>query len=124
MRALPEPVRELAAEPPPQRILELAERFVGDDTNYLIQQIVGKLADFLDRGADGALSAAGVNCMVGTAAEAAIPELREGFDDAPVISLFYGGSDGPAQRIRLETFAHQVHERAARRRPRKTSRAG
>jgi predicted CoA-substrate-specific enzyme activase len=124
VRALPAPVRELALEPGAARVLELAERFVGEDTSYLIQQIVGKLADFLDRGADGAISAAGVNCMVGTAAEAAIPEVRRAFGGAPVISLTYGGSDGPAQRIRLETFAHQVRQRAARRDEGAASHAG
>jgi predicted nucleotide-binding protein (sugar kinase/HSP70/actin superfamily) len=124
VRGLPAPARELALEPGAARVLELAERFVGENTSYLIQQIVGKLADFLDCGADGAVSAAGVNCMVGTAADAAIPELREAFGGAPVISLTYGGSDGPAQRIRLETFAHQVRERAARRGDTPASHAG
>jgi hypothetical protein len=61
------------------------------------------------------ISAAGINCIVGTVVSSMIPALRAGFAHAPVLSLAYGGAEGPGQRIRLETFVHQVHERWRRR---------
>ena len=110
-RGLPAEARALASEPAPAEVVRLAEPFVGRRTNYLVLQQVAKLADFLARGAAGAINAAGLNCMVATAAAAAIPAIRAHYGQAPVIDLAYGGSEGPAQRIRLETFVHQVRER-------------
>jgi hypothetical protein len=53
--------------------------------------------------------------MVGTVAAAAIPAIRRDHDNIPLVSLAYGGAEGPAQRIQLETFVHQVHEHFQRR---------
>jgi hypothetical protein len=111
LRALPETVRELAVEPPPDHFLDLGARYVGPRTNHLVFHSVGKIADFLSRGAAGVVSASAINCMVGTAIAAVVPRIRADFDHAPVLTLVYGGSEGPAQRLRLETFAHQVAER-------------
>lgn len=113
-RRVPEPVRELAVEPSARRMRELGARFVSATANHLVLQPVGKLADFLERGASGAVSAAGLNCMVGPAVAAVMPRIRAAYEDAPVIPLVYGGQEGPAQRIRLETFVHQVRERWGR----------
>jgi len=42
-------------------------------------------------------------------------DYRTAFDLAPIVSLIYGGAEGPSQRIRLETFVEQVHARWRRR---------
>ena len=110
-RDLPQAVRDLAVEPSPAEISRLAAPYVGSKTNFLVIQGVAKLVDFLQRGASGAINAAGLNCMVGTATSAAVPLIRERHDQAPVVNLTYGGSEGPAQRIWLETFVHQVETR-------------
>jgi len=104
-------IAALAVEPPASELIQLARPYVGARTNHLILLIAAKMADFLRRGATGVVSAAGINCMVGTAAAALIPALRADFDQAPIISLSYGSVEGPSQRIRLETFVEQVHER-------------
>ncbi len=65
----------------------------------------------LGRGAAGVISAAGINCMIGTIAGSMVPALRSAYGNAPILSLVYGSSEGPGQRIRLETFVHQVRER-------------
>jgi hypothetical protein len=49
--------------------------------------------------------------MVGTAVAAVVPAIRADHGGAPVISLFYGSTEGPSQRIWLETFVHQVRAR-------------
>jgi len=104
-------VTALAVEPPAEELLRLAQRYVGPRTNYLILLGAAKIADFLRRGASGAINAAGINCVVGTATASVIPAIRADFGGAPVITLIYGSTEGPTQRIRLETFVHQVHKR-------------
>jgi hypothetical protein len=111
----------MAVEPSPEVLMESARPFVGMHTNYMILSAVAKMADFLRRGASGVINAAGINCMVGAAASAAIPAIRASFGDAPAVTLFYGNSEGPAQRVRLETFVHQVHQFHGTQRSRKNS---
>jgi hypothetical protein len=108
---LPEDIVKVAVEPPVDELIRLAQPYVGLRTNYLILQVVAKAVDFLRRGAAGVISAAGINCMVGTAASSFLPAVRADFRQAPAVALFYGGAEGLAQRIRLETFVHQVRRR-------------
>jgi predicted CoA-substrate-specific enzyme activase len=114
VRALPEGVAPLVAEPAPETLIAKARAYSGPSSNWLQRLSVGKLVDFVERGAAGAVSVAGVNCMVGAATAGAIPAIRADFGGVPMIALSYGGGEGPAQRIRLETFAHQVLTRAGR----------
>ncbi len=111
--ALPEHTVRVAVEPSADNLVRLAQPYVGSGANYLILLTVAKICDFLKRGADGVINAAAINCMVGTASAAAIPAVRADFREAPVITLSYGATEGPSQRIRLETFAHQVRQKSA-----------
>ena len=121
-RLAPE-VRELAAEPNPDAHFRYASPYLEEHTSYLIVQIVGKMVEFLRRGVAGVVAAAGVNCMVGVSAAATIPALRADHGDAPVLALTCGSTEAPAQRLRLETFVHQVHERHRRELDRERRRA-
>ncbi len=112
---LPPRVVDLAVEPPAGDLIQLARRYVGPRTNHLVLLIAAKMVDFLRRGATGVINAAGLNCMVGTTAAALIPSVRADHDGAPIITLAYGGVEGPSQRIRLETFVEQVNARWRRR---------
>ncbi len=111
VHALTEHTARVAVEPPADNLVRLAQPYVGSGANYLILLTVAKICDFLKRGAAGVINAAAINCMVGTASAAAIPAIRADFREAPVITLFYGATEGPSQRIRLETFVHQVRQR-------------
>jgi predicted CoA-substrate-specific enzyme activase len=114
VRALPDGAAELVAEPSPETLIAKSRGYTGPSSNWLQRLSVGKLVDFVERGAAGAVSVAGVNCMVGAATAGAIPAIRADFHGVPIIALSYGGGEGPAQRIRLETFVHQVITRAGR----------
>ena len=46
-------LRGLAVEPKPSRLVELAGPFVSEHTNWLVLLSVGKIADFIERGARG-----------------------------------------------------------------------
>jgi hypothetical protein len=100
---------------PAPELIRLARPYLGRRTHFLIVLTVAKIADFLHRGAAGVISAAGINCVVRTVTASLAPAIRAGYGDAPVLSLVYGSSEGPGQRIRLETFVHQVQERWRRR---------
>ncbi|MBN2594466.1 MAG: hypothetical protein JXA81_13240 [Sedimentisphaerales bacterium] len=58
------------------------------------------------------INAVAVHCMVGVAIDAALPLFRSTYPDAPIITLTYGGTEGPAQHIRLETFVYTLLERS------------
>jgi predicted CoA-substrate-specific enzyme activase len=109
MRHVSPEVTARAVEPPVEDLIRLGRPYVGPKTNYLILLTAAKVVDFLSRGASGVINAAGINCVVGTAAASVIPAIRADFRGAPILTLIYGSSEGPAQRIRLETFVHQVH---------------
>ncbi|UCF16929.1 MAG: hypothetical protein JSW59_05610, partial [Phycisphaerales bacterium] len=104
----------LATEQRPSRLVELAGPFVSEHTNWLVLLGVGKIADFIECRVHGVINAVAVHCMVGVAIDAALPLLRNTYPDTSIITLTYGGTEGPAQRIRLETFVHTVLERSRR----------
>jgi len=104
----------LATEQKPSRLVELAKPFVSEHTNWLVLLGVGKTADFVECGVHGVINAVAVHCMVGVAINAAFPLLRKTYPDTPLITLTYGGTEGPAHRVRLETFVHTVLEHSKR----------
>jgi hypothetical protein len=104
----------LATEQKPSRLVELAKPFVSEHTNWLVLLGVGKIADFIESGVHGVISAVAVHCMVGVAIDTALPLVRTIYPDTPVITLTYGGTEGSAQRVRLETFVHTVLEHSRR----------
>jgi predicted nucleotide-binding protein (sugar kinase/HSP70/actin superfamily) len=108
--ALPAWIADRCREPPYAVLQNHARRYLSEHTNHLVRAIVAKLADFANRGAAGVISAIGINCMVGITATASIPAVRADHDDVPIVSLAYGGHEGPAQKIQLETFVHQVKQ--------------
>ena len=112
--ALDDELRERCVEPAQSILQGYAVRYVGPNANHLVRGLVAKMVDFARRGADGVISAIGLGCMVGVTASAAIPEIRDDHDGLPIVSIPYGGVEGPAQRIQLETFVHQVKQRFER----------
>jgi len=107
----PEALR-MASEQKPSRLIELAEQFVSENTNWLVLLGVGKIADYIECGVQGVINAVAVHCMVGVAIDAALPLLRNKYTDTPIITLTYGSSEGPAQHIRFETFVQTILERS------------
>jgi len=107
---LDDELRERCQEPTALELQAGADPYCGAKTIHFVRDIVCKMVDFARRGADGVISAAGLNCMVGISAAAMIPAIREDHGGIPMVALAYGGNEGPAQCIHLETFVHQVHQ--------------
>ncbi len=104
-------ILQLATEQKPSALVALARPFVSAHTNSPTILGVGKIADFIERGAQGVINAVAFHCMVGVAIDSALPLLRQTYPDTPVITLTYGSTQSPAQQIRLETFVQTVLER-------------
>lgn len=101
-------IRQLATEQIPSRLIALARPFVSEHTNSPTILGVGKIADFIEQGAQGVINAVAVHCMIGVAIDSTLPLLRQTYPDTPVITLTYGSNQGPVQKIKLETFAQTV----------------
>lgn len=112
LQRLPERIRSWVEEPPAERMFEMAAPYVDSWSSPFVIDGVAKTVDFLERGVGGVVSAVGLNCMAGVSMSAVIPRIRERYGQAPVLVLSCGAVEGPSQRIRLETFAEQVKERA------------
>ena len=119
LRCLPGPARALVEEPDADRLFALSRPYVDEWASPFVLDGVAKTADFLERGVSGVVVAVGLNCMAGVAMSAVMPAMRADHGQVPVLTLSCGGAEGPGQRIRLETFVEQVHERW-----RRTRRAG
>ena len=115
-RGIPEELAPWCLTPSPEQIRQLSEPYAGPRTNNLITENIGRIVDFAQNGADGVISAVGIGCMVGVAVDGAMRHIRRDYPHIPMVTLAYGCSEGPSQRIKLETFVHQVHDAAARRR--------
>ncbi len=98
-------------EPSQPTLQSYALPYVSENSNHLIRAMVAKMVDFSKRGADGVISAIGLNCMAGTAAASAIGKIREDHNGIPIISLTYGSAEDLSQKIQLDTFLNQVYER-------------
>lgn len=107
----PEIVR-LATEQTPAELIGLARPFVSEHTNSPTILGVGKIADFIERGAEGVINAIAVHCMVGISIDSTMPLLRKSYPETPIITLTYGSSQEPGQQIKLETFVQTVLEKA------------
>ena len=107
---------------PAQAVLQsYALSYVHANSNHLVRSIVAKMVDFAKRGADGVISAMGLHCMAGTAAEASIPEIRRDHGNLPIISVTYGAKEGPTQTLQIDTFIHQVKNRHRQRKRAETT---
>lgn len=106
--ALGPDLEPICVEPDYAQLNELAKPYVGRWTNHYVLCSVGKMVDFVRKGASGVVHAIGLNCMAGIATSAVIPAIRADHDNVPIVNLIYGGTEGPSQKIQLETFVHQV----------------
>lgn len=102
-------LRTRCVEPPQTVLQHYALPYVNGNSNHLIRTMIAKMVDFAQRGADGVISAIGLNCMAGTAAAAAIPHIRRDHGGFPILSLSYGSAEGLSHKIQLDAFIQQVH---------------
>jgi predicted CoA-substrate-specific enzyme activase len=117
---LPPELARIALDPPPLETRRRAARYLGQRSNNILIDPVAKMVDFAEGGADGIINAVGLGCMMGTIADGVMRRMRQDYPDLPMVTLAYGCTEGPSQRVKLETFVHQVHQRARRSRSENT----
>jgi predicted CoA-substrate-specific enzyme activase len=113
-RTVPDELARYCLNPPPDEVRRRAAVYLGRRTNNILVDPVAKMVDFATGGADGIISAVGIGCMMGVVADGVMNNLRRDYPGLPMVTLAYGCTEGPSQRVKLETFVHQVHERAKR----------
>ena len=111
-QALPPELAKFCDNPAPAEARRRAATYLGPISNNLIVDSVGKMVDYAQGGADGIISAVGIGCMMGVVVDGAMRHMRRDYPDLPMVTLSYGCNEGPAQRVKLETFVHQVHQRS------------
>lgn len=101
----------LAPEPSVTAVQALTRPYLGEAANPLIVLNLGRRLTYARGGASGIINASCINCMVGSVSQSFQARLRRDLDQLAVCTLVYGGSDGAANRARLEAFVHQVKEK-------------
>jgi hypothetical protein len=74
------------------------------------------MVDYAKRGADGIVNVICMNCMLGTISEAISTQIKRDFDNIPIPTLVFSGSDISAVNTELEAFVYQVKRIAEKRR--------
>jgi hypothetical protein len=72
------------------------------------------MVEFARQGADGVINAICFNCMLGAVAAAISASVRSDFDNIPIPTFIYTGSELAAERTRLEAFVYQVRQYSKR----------
>ncbi len=104
----------LPKDPTFNDIIRLSSPYVGLDNNHVLILNVAKMAEFAAQGADGVINAICFNCMLGTVAGAIASRIRRDYDNIPIPTFIYTGSELAAEKTRLEAFVYQIKQRRAR----------
>ncbi len=71
---------------------------------------IGKTIDYYQHGLSGIINVMPFGCMPGTLVTAIMKRVREDYDDMPMISLAYDGTQHSGTETRLEAFMHQAKQ--------------
>ncbi|MBD3305472.1 CoA activase [candidate division KSB3 bacterium] len=71
---------------------------------------IGKSIDYYHQGLSGIINAMPFGCMPGTIVTAILKKIREEYDNIPVLSIAYDGTQHSGTDTRLEAFMHQAKQ--------------
>ncbi|MBN2244618.1 MAG: hypothetical protein JW755_02115 [Candidatus Aminicenantes bacterium] len=101
-------------EPGYKDVIRFTSRYLHQDNNEILLLNIAKMADFAVKGASGVINAVCFNCMLGTVSEAIAARIQSDFNDIPVPTMIFSGTDVQVEKTKLEAFVFQVknyHER-------------
>jgi predicted CoA-substrate-specific enzyme activase len=104
----------LAKDPTYGDIVKFTQPYVGLDGNEFLFLNVAKMVDFSRQGADGVINAICFNCMLGTVSAAITSRVRRDYNQIPIPTFIYTGSELASERTKLEAFVYQVRQYAKR----------
>jgi predicted nucleotide-binding protein (sugar kinase/HSP70/actin superfamily) len=91
-------------------ILDYANPYVDDSFEGETVLSIGKTIDYYHHGLSGVINAMPFGCMPGTIVTAILKKVREDYDNIPIISLAYDGTQHAGTNTRLEAFMHQAKQ--------------
>jgi predicted CoA-substrate-specific enzyme activase len=89
-------------------VLDNANLYVDESFEGETVLSVGKTLDYYQQGVDGVLNLMPFGCMPGTIVTAILKKIREDYDNIPIISLAFDGTQHAGSQTRLEAFMHQA----------------
>ncbi len=99
-------------------IVRFSSPYIGLANNQLLLLNIAQIVEFVDRGADGVINAICFNCMLGTVSAAIASKIRKDYDQVPIPTFTYTGSELASEETNLEAFVHQVKQYAKRKKRR------
>jgi predicted nucleotide-binding protein (sugar kinase/HSP70/actin superfamily) len=91
-------------------ILDYANPYVDDSFEGETVMSIGKTIDYYHHGLSGVINAMPFGCMPGTIVTAILKKVREDYENIPIISLAYDGTQHAGTNTRLEAFMHQAKQ--------------
>ena len=107
------------SEPNYKSILEFSRPYISPENNSILLLNIAKMVDYAKRGADGIINVICMNCMLGTVSEAISIQIKRDFNNIPLPTLVFSGSDISSENTKLEAFVYQVKRFAEKRRQEK-----
>ncbi len=91
-------------------ILNYSDRYVDRSFEGETTLSIGKTIDYYHHGLSGIINVMPFGCMPGTIVTALLKKVREDYENIPVISLAYDGTQHAGTDTRLEAFMHQAKQ--------------
>ncbi len=96
-------------------IIRFSSPYIGLENNQVLLLNLAKMVEFAEHGADGIINAICFNCMLGTVSAAIAGRIRKNYDNIPIPTFIYAGSELSTEKTKLEAFVYQVKKNAGRR---------
>ncbi len=91
-------------------LLDYANPYVDESFEGETVMSIGKTVDYYHQGLSGVINTMPFGCMPGTIVTAILKKVREDYDNIPIISLAYDGTQHAGTDTRLEAFMHQAKQ--------------
>ena len=98
-----------------KELIELAKPYIDESFEGEAVLSIGKVIDYLSKGANGIINAMPFTCMPGTVVNAVLKRVREDNDNVPYMNMVYEGLEDTNTKTRMEAFVFQAKERMERR---------
>ena len=93
-----------------QGILDYSDRYVDRSFEGETVLSIGKSIDYYKHNVSGIINIMPFGCMPGTIVTAIMKKIREDYNNLPIISVAYDGTQHAGAETRLEAFMHQAKQ--------------
>ncbi|MCP4401117.1 MAG: CoA activase, partial [bacterium] len=91
-------------------VLDYSDRYVDRSFEGETALSIGKSIDYYKHNVSGIINAMPFGCMPGTIVTALMKKVREDYDNIPIVSVAYDGTQHAGTETRLEAFMHQTKQ--------------